>query len=80
VSFKNWLNRLVNEKGINCDYTIEVTGNSGMNFIPVQCLLDMILSAPKHEQDSIKIAIVRIDSTKGFVMDYFKHLAKAIAL
>lgn len=51
-----------------------------MNLIPVQVLVDAICSAPRHEQAAIKKMIVRIDFLNGNVLDYFKHLAKAIAI
>ena len=50
-----------------------------MNFIPVECLLQEIIQAPRHEQDGIKNMLVKIDFHNGDVMHYFKHLAQAIA-
>ena len=39
-----------------------------------------IENAPAREQDGIKTMLVRIDFANGDVMDYFKHLAGALAL
>ena len=79
MSFTTWLNMLVDEKGIDREEVIEVKGPSGMNFIPVECLLQEIIQAPRHEQDGIKNMLVKIDFHNGDVMHYFKHLAQAIA-
>ena len=52
-----------------------------MNLIPVGALLDIIkYDAPQNEQAGIKTMIVKIDFLNGDVIDYFKHLARAIAL
>lgn len=81
MTFKSWLNKFIAEKGIDPEYIMEVEGPVwGMNLIPVQVLVDAICSAPRHEQAAIKKMIVRIDFLNGNVLDYFKHLAKAIAL
>ena len=74
-----YFERLVEEKGIS-GYMLEVEGNSGTNLIPVEVLIDYILIAPKHEQEAIKNMLIKIDFMNGNVVDYFKHLAKAIAL
>ena len=80
MTFASWLDTLVDEKGYDTDDLIEVEGESGTNLIPLECLMDTMKMAPRHEQDAIKNMVVRIDFCNGNVMDYFKHLAKAIAI
>lgn len=46
----------------------------------VQNVLEAIKQAPSHEQDAIKIMLIRIDFANASVLDYLKHLAQAIAL
>lgn len=79
TAFATWFNTFNSEKGIDPEQVIEVEGPSGTNFIPLQCLFDIILSAPKHEQEGIKTMIVKIDFANADVVGYYKHLAKAIA-
>ena len=81
MNFKKWLNTFVDEKGLDCDQVIEIQGPIyGTNYIPLQCVIDAILVAPEHEQKGIKEMLVKIDFVRGDVLDYFKHLAKAIAI
>ena len=80
MNFSKWLDTLVEEKGYDTEGIIEVEGASGTNWIPLGCLLDAIKSASQQEKDGIKRMIVRIDFVNGNLMDYFKHLAQAIAI
>jgi hypothetical protein len=79
MRFSTWLDTFVDEKGIDREQTLEVAGPSGTNYIPVQCLIDTMKRAPVTEQTGIKNMIVRIDFVNGDVLDYFRHLAQAIA-
>jgi hypothetical protein len=80
TAFERWLDVFIEEKGIDTEHLLEVVGPSGTNWIPVECLLDAIKAAPPHEQEAIKTMIVKIDFVNGNVLDYFEHLAQAIAL
>ena len=80
TAFQKWFDTFIDEKGLDRDEIIEVEGESGLNMMPLQVLIDAINSAPKHEQAGIKTMIVRIDFANGDVMHYFNHLAKALAI
>jgi len=83
TAFARWLDRLVDEKGIDVEATVDVEGPSGLNVIPIAIVLDTIKSAPKHEQAGIKRMIVKIDFVAPGpkpIVDYLRHLARAIAL
>lgn len=80
MTFKQWLNTFISEKNINRHQHLEVEGECGTNIIPLDALLETICNAPKHERDQIKKQIVFLDFKNADVMDYFKHLAKAIAI
>ena len=62
---KNWINTLIEEKGLN--------------IIPLGVVVEHILIAPQHEQNQIKNTLVKIDFHNGDVMHFFTFLAKAIA-
>lgn len=78
-AFAKWLDTLLDEKGIRPDEVLDAQGPSGTNWIPVQCLVEMIKVAPAHEQAGIKTMLVKIDFVNGNVRHYLAHLCKAIA-
>lgn len=80
TSFQIWFRTFNEEKGIDPETSIEVEGPSGTNFMTLQNVFDAIESTTASEQAGIKDMIVRIDFNNGDVVDYYKHLAKAIAL
>lgn len=76
-----YLNNLISEKAnISMTTPIEVEGASGTNFMNVGVIVEHILIAPKTEQQAIKNVLVRIDFNNGDILDFFKHLAKALAI
>lgn len=77
---KKYLNDLLAEKNIDLEETLEVMGDWGVNFIPVGCVVEAILQAPKMEQTKIKNILVMLDFKNGNILHFFAHLAKAIAL
>lgn len=79
MTFKKWFETFVSEKGLDLDQFFEVEGPSGTNLMQYQIIYDLILQAPKHEQAGIKEMLVKIDFRNGDVLDYFRHLAKAVA-
>lgn len=80
MTFDKWIDTFVSEKGIDPEQVLTAEGPSGANSIPVQCLIDLMKQAPRHEQTAIKTTIVKIDFRNGDVLDYFRHLAKAVAI
>ena len=77
---KTYLNNLLNEKGINRDLHLEIEGNSGLNIIPLDVVVEAIINTNKAEQDKIRNTLVMIDFKNGDVMHFIKHLAQAIAI
>ena len=75
----NYLNTLITEKGLNREMILEVQGQSGLNIMPLGVVLDNISATSKDEQKAIKNILVKIDFQNGNIMDFFKHLAQAIA-
>ena len=80
MTFNEWLDTLVEEKGYDTEEIFEVMGASGMNLIPLGCVLDAIKDAPEHERQAIKTVVVRLDFLNQDIRGYFRHLAQAIAL
>lgn len=79
TTFAQWFKTFNEEKGIDGETDIQVEGPSGTNFMTLQNVWDAILSTTPAEKAGIKAMIVKIDFANGDVIDYYKHLAKAIA-
>jgi len=76
---KKYIYTLLEEKNIDLDTSFTVIGESGDNFMTVGVIVEHILIAHKSEQKNIKNMLVRIDFNNGDILDFIKHLAKAIA-
>ncbi|MBM4574833.1 hypothetical protein GS896_27635 [Rhodococcus hoagii] len=79
MSFNTWIDTLVDEKGYDLEHRFEVPGNNGVNSIPLGCVIDGCKQTTADEQAKIKTALVNLDFRGGDPLDYFAHLAKAIA-
>jgi len=79
-NFHTWIDTFIDEKNIDVEQVLEINGNSGMNYIPLNCLIDAIKNTSNNEQNNIKSMLVKIDFYHKDVIHYFKHLAQAIAI
>lgn len=79
MTFTNWLNTFIAEKNIDTEQTLQVEGESGLNMIPVGCVIEAIQGTPASEQQQIKSTLVAIDFKNGDVLHFIRHLAQAIA-
>lgn len=80
TAFQKWIDTFFEEKNIDLETIIEIPGESGVNLIPVKCVLDTIKSTSKKEQKEIKKIFVMIDFKNGDILHFVKHLAQAIAI
>lgn len=80
MKFANWLDTLIEEKGIDLEQGFSVEGPSGENHMAYQNVVDVIKGASANEQAGIKNMLVRIDFANGDIRHYFRHLAQAIAI
>jgi hypothetical protein len=81
MRFSKWLDTFLSEKEIDTEEVLEVEASDGTpNHIPVGSLVDLMKSAPAHEQAGIRSMIVRIDFANGDVRRYLRHLARAVAI
>jgi len=79
-TIKTYLTNLISEKSsIHMHTPINVEGPSGMNFMTVEVVVEHILITSKKEQDAIRTMLVKIDFHNADILDYFKHLAQALA-
>ena len=62
------------------DTIIEVEGqNWGMNMIPLECVVEYILSSGKANQQAVMTTLTKIDFMNGDVLHFFKHVASFMA-
>lgn len=82
-NFDKWLDTLISEKGIDPECTTVFNGNSDSgtyNLMMLDYLTEAIKHTGKEEQAGIKNMLVKIDFVNGDIVDYFKHLAKALVI
>lgn len=70
----------VSEKEYDTEHLFEVEGNSGINFIPLGCVMDAMKQATKQEQEQIKNMLVKIDFANGDCLDFFRHCSQKLAI
>ena len=81
AKFNQWIDTFVEEKGLDLNHEFEVEGPEwGTNYIPLSALVETMKAAPDNEQEAIRKSVIYIDFNNGDVMDFFEHLAQAIAL
>ncbi len=80
MSFNEWLDKLVEEKGYDVEDFIFVEGESGVNIISLAVVLETIKNTCLNERKKIKSTLVKIDFLNGDCLHFFKYLAKALAV
>ena len=75
---KNYLNTLLEEKGIDQEFILEVTNENGVNFMPVAIVVDFLSTAVPYVQEMSKQKLVEIDFHNGDVLDFFKYIAEIL--
>ena len=78
-SFNKWLDTFVEEKGIDLGQILEIKTENNTHYFEVGNVIENIKATTPEEQEEIKNMIVKIDFYNGDVVDYFKHLAQALA-
>lgn len=80
ISFNNWLDTFIDEKGISLDDIFEIEENGEHHIFEIGNIVENIKATSPKEQAEIKDMLVKIDFYNGDVIDYFKHLAKALVI
>lgn len=78
-AFNKWLDTFIEEKGIDLKQVIEIKKEDNIHYFEIGNIVDNIKTTTPEEQEEIKNVIVKIDFYNGDVIDYFKHLAQALA-
>jgi len=80
MKFNEWLDTLIDEKGIDKEEEITVEGESGTNFMTVETVVEAIKATGTQEQGKIKDTLVLIDFKNGDIVRFFRYLAQALAI
>ncbi len=78
-AFNKWLDTFIEEKGIDLEQVIEIKTENNTHYFEVGNIIANIKATTPEEQAGIKDMIVKIDFHNGDVVDYFRHLAQALA-
>lgn len=78
-AFNKWLDTFIEEKGIDLQQVIEIKTENNTHYFELGNVIDNIKTTTPEEQADIKDMIVKIDFHNADVVDYFKHLAQALA-
>lgn len=78
-AFNKWLDTFIEEKGIDLEQVIEIKTETNIHYFEVGNIIANIKATTPEEQAGIKDMIVKIDFHNGDVVDYFRHLAQALA-
>lgn len=78
-AFDKWIDTFIEEKGIDLEQIIEIKTETNIHYFEVGNIVENIKATTSEEQEQIKQMIVKIDFYNGDVIDYFKHLAQALA-
>tara|TARA_R100000734_G_C3217178_1_gene30088 strand:+ start:143 stop:403 length:261 start_codon:yes stop_codon:yes gene_type:complete len=78
-NFKKWLDTFIEEKNLPMEDVFTIKKNGTINIMSYKTIYEHILITSKKEQEQIKKIIIKIDFFNGNVLDFFKHLGKAIS-
>lgn len=79
MTFEKWLDTYVDEKGLDIHHWFEVNGHSGVNFIPLGSVIDVINSFPPETQAAAKNHIVADDFSNRDPLKFFEYIAQKMA-
>ena len=79
MTFNNWLDTFIAEKGIDLEATFEFDNHNGFNIMPYGIVVEAIKKTTGSERNSIKNIIVKIDFANGDVLDFFRFLGRGLA-
>lgn len=78
-AFNKWIDTFIEEKGIDLEQVIEIKTENNTHYFEIGNIIANIKATTPEEQAGIKDMIIKIDFHNGDVVDYFRHLAQALA-
>jgi len=77
---RNYLDRLLSEKGISQDHVFQIETNDiwGTHYVPLEVLVEFLNDLPLTYQNQIRKTLVQVDFVNGSVLHYLEHLTKGM--
>ena len=71
---------LLSEKGISTEHTFEIKseGMFGNHFVPIEVVIEFILSLDRPTQEQIVKTLVMIDFKNGNVLHFLEYITKGM--
>ena len=80
MDFNTWLDTFLAEKEIDLEAFLEIETAFALNLIPVGVIIEHMKIAPAEEQVALQHMLIKLDFYHADILDFFKHLAQAIAI
>ena len=80
MTFNNWIDDFMAERGIDLDSTFWFINKSGFNFMDYGAVVAAIKTTNVSERAHIKNAIIKIDFANGDVLHFLRFLARGLAI
>jgi hypothetical protein len=80
MTFDKWLDVFVAEKGLDTEIVFNAPGDAGTNWVPLGAVVEFVKTLDAPIKAKIKATIVKIDFINGDVLDFFKYMAKGMAI
>ena len=80
MTFEKWIDVFVAEKDLDTEMVFKVEGDAGMNWVPLGAVVEFVKTLDAVPKARIKETIVKIDFINGDVLDFFKYMAKGMAI
>lgn len=79
MTFAQWIDTLVEEKGIDTMMPFSVETERTTHLMTYSTVIEAAKNAPTRERNAIKTNLVKIDFANGSITHYLRHLAKGLA-
>jgi hypothetical protein len=73
-----WLDRFIQEKGIDSQTEFTIEFNGQMHYIPFEVVREFIGQLNEEMQEKVKHKLIQIDFLDGNIMLYFQYLAEGM--
>ncbi len=76
--FCDWLDRFVDEKGLDTSKPFKIVNNDKLYEIPLEVVLTFMKDRPSAERWNFRNTLIKIDFLNGDVMAFFRYICKGM--
>ena len=77
ISFNNWFNTFIEEKGLS-DLEIEFENENGFNIMPIGVIQEFLAYSINEIQQEVKDKLVRMDFCNMNIIHFLEYIARGI--